>query len=98
VRELITLPVKAAGVKPPVLCDVPLVDAVLMTCDTGLLIPLANYTLKPLEKVTLSVATDRPITRVESAKRGSVVFTQADGAVRFTVPLEAGDFIKLYAR
>jgi len=96
VRELLLTPVRAAGVEPPVLCDVPLVDAVYMTCDQGVLIPLANYTLKPLEKLTLKVKVPRPVKRAESVRRGALKFERsADGRVTIALPLDNNDFVKL---
>jgi hypothetical protein len=96
VRDLILRPVRSAGVVPPVTCSVPVVDAVYMTCDRGAVVPLANYTLRPVEALTLTVRPGRPVVRVESARRGPLPFTAAGGAVTVTLPLEATDFVKLY--
>lgn len=98
IREFIVAPVRAAGVKLPIHCDTPLVDAVLMQHDSGLLIPLANYTNQPRSKVSLRVNVPKVIARAESAVRGPLTFKQADGAVEFSLPLEENDFVKLYFR
>ena len=63
VRGLLLRPVRSAGVAPPVTCSVPVVDAVYMTCDRGVVVPLANYTLRPVGELTLTVRVDRPVAR-----------------------------------
>jgi hypothetical protein len=96
IRRLILTPVEAAGVKRPIRCDVPLVDAVYMPHQTGVLVPLANYTNRPLERCTLSVDVPRKITRVESAVRGSIPFRSvSERQVEITLPLDENDFLKL---
>lgn len=96
-REFILTPVREAGVPRPIECGTPLVDAVLMAHDQGLLIPLANYTNRPLANLTLRVVTPRPVARAESAVRGTIDFTQpAPQRVEVSLPLENNDFVKLY--
>jgi len=95
-RDLLLAPVRAAGVTPPIQCDVALVDAVFMPHDSGILIPLANYTAKPIERLSLRVSVPRPIARVESAVRGEIDFRQSSpDTVELSLPLENNDFLKL---
>jgi hypothetical protein len=97
IRDLLLTPVRDAGITRPIECHTPLVDAVWMKHDRGLLIPLANYTNKPIAKLSLRITTPRPITRAESAIRGPLEFHSAsDGAVDLSLPLESNDFVKLY--
>jgi hypothetical protein len=73
------------------------VDAVYMTCDQGILVPLANYTLRPIPRLSLSVQASRQIARVESSRLGRIDFTpRADGRIDLSLPLDATDFVKLY--
>lgn len=96
IRELILQPVRSAGVRSPVRCDIPLVDAVLMEGEGGALLPLANYTLRPLHEVRLQVRTSRPVRRIESVHRGCLSFQPAEpNTVTFSLPLDATDFVKL---
>jgi hypothetical protein len=96
IRELVVAPVTTAGVKRPLRCDTPLVDAVYMPHDKGILIPLANYTNRPLESCKLTVDVPRKIASVQSAVRGTVPFQQAaDGRLEISLPLENNDFLKL---
>jgi hypothetical protein len=96
VREFLLAPIRAAGCRAPIACSAPLVDAVYMTAEKGVLIPLANYTNEPIAKLTLRVQMPRPIAKIESARRGAVAFQQASpGYVEFTLPLENNDFVKL---
>lgn len=94
-REFLLQPVHSAAVSPPIACDTPLVDAVYMTCEQGILVPLSNYTLRPLEKVTLKVRVPGAVSKVESARRGVVPFKIVDGRVEVTLPLDATDFVKI---
>jgi hypothetical protein len=96
VREAILAPVRAAGVTTPVTCSVPLVDAVCMTCDQGIVIPLANYTLVPQAKVELSVRVDRPVRRLETVHQGQLAFRADAGRIDFVLPLESTDYVKIY--
>jgi hypothetical protein len=96
IRRSILAPVEAAGVKRPIRCDVPLVDAVFMPHPKGLLVPLANYTNRPLDRVTLSIDVPGNIARVESAIRGSISFRQvSERRIEVVLPLESNDFLKL---
>jgi hypothetical protein len=97
VRTLLLSPVRSANVVPPIICNVPLVDAVYMTTDRGILIPLANYTLEPIQRLALTVTVLRPITRAESAVHGPISFKQATPTtIELAVPLDNNDFVKLY--
>jgi len=99
VRDLLLAPVRDAGVAPPVACGVPLVDAVFMTCEKGFLVPLANYTMEPIDRLTLKVAVPRPVARAESARHGAIEVRPAGpGAVELSLPLGNNDFVKLIPR
>ncbi|MCB1244614.1 MAG: beta-galactosidase trimerization domain-containing protein [Verrucomicrobiae bacterium] len=96
VRDLILGPARQAGVRPPVGCSQPLVDAPYLPGDKGILIPLANYTLQPIEELALRIAVTRPVARVESVLRGEIAFTQpTPREVRFSLPLDNNDFVVL---
>jgi len=97
VRQVLLRPVHQAGVEPPLRCSVPLIDAVYMPCAEGIIIPLANYTLRPLDRVSLQVRVSRPVRRIESVRQGELRFTRrGEQAVEFILPLEAIDFVKVY--
>jgi hypothetical protein len=97
VREFILTPVRFAGVASPITCSVPLVDAVFMPHEKGILIPLANYTAEPIGTLKLTVSVPRNIARAESARHGNIVFKQTSAqTVELSLPLENNDFVKLY--
>ncbi len=97
IREEILRPVRAAAVKPPIVCGTPLIDAVYMTCPTGVLIPLSNYTLADQTNVTFSVRVPRRIRIVESVHHGNLTFEQTDDRIAFVLPgLASTDFLKLH--
>ena len=99
VRETLLTPIRAARIDPPLTCSVPLIDAVPMHCARGIVIPLANYTLESVAKIDFSVRVDQPLDRIETVHRGRIEFI-ADGndRVRFALPLDASDYVKLYYR
>lgn len=99
VRELILQPVRAAGVDPPLTCSVPLVDAVLLQAEDGAVIPIANYTLAPLDKVEFSLRSLRAIARIETIHQAAIAFESTEnGIVRFSLPLDASEYISVYYR
>ena len=94
IRDRLLTPVRDARVAPSLTCDTPLVDAVELRCEQGVLIALSNHTLRPLARIGLELKSAGAIRRVESVRVGPVAFEPlAAGAVRFAVPLEASDFI-----
>ena len=98
VRELILHPVRKAKVEPPLTCNVPLVDAVLLQAEIGAVIPLANYTLEPIAKVDFTVRPERPVARIETVYHGRIDFKQKDDRIAFSIPLGCTDFVKIYYR
>ena len=94
IRDRLLTPVRTAGVTPPLVCDIPLIDVVGLPCAQGTLIALSNHTLQPLQCVTLRLRTGTRVLRIESVRCGEL---QADvsepGVVSFSLPLEASDFI-----
>jgi hypothetical protein len=95
-RNLILEPVRRAKIKAPVLCDHPLVDVVFMPHDKGIIIPLANYTLEPIQTLTLQITVPRAVTKAESAIRGTIPFQQTTPTtIELSLPLDNNDFVKL---
>ncbi len=97
IRDLILRPVREAAVSVPIECSVPLVDAVYMPGEPGVLVPLANWTNQPIAKLSLKVQVPRPIARAESVRFGNLSFRQTSPqSVELTLPLDNNDFVKLY--
>jgi hypothetical protein len=96
VRDAIVAPALAANLDLPVKCSVPLVDAVYMTSDKGVVIPLANYTLMPIKAMTLTLAVDHTPSEVRSVHQGVLKTTRVDDKhIRVTLPLECTDYITI---
>lgn len=96
IRERLLTPVREACVEPPLVCDTPLIDAVALPCEQGTLVALANHTLRPIGEVRLELRCDRAISSVESVRHGAIHFEQpSPGHVRWSMPLEASDFVKV---
>lgn len=99
IRDRILYPVRAAKLTTSLTCDTPLVDAIELRCEQGTLIALSKHTLRPLERVVLRLNTDRPVTRVESVRHGPLPFVHGDaGVIRFSLPLDASDFVMTHSR
>jgi hypothetical protein len=90
------MPLQEPYVETSLKCSVPLVDAVLMESTGGLVIPLANYTLQPLEEVGLEVKVAGSVERIESIHHGQLSFTTIGSSVEFSLPLQETDIIKIY--
>lgn len=95
-REQILSPARQHGATPPLTCDVPLVDAVYLPCEQGILVALANYTLEPIQMLTLTVGGVRAVKKVESVHRGELTFEQSgEDGIRITLPLDASDWLMI---
>ncbi len=95
-RELLLMPVRAAGVEPPITCSVNLVDAVFLKHDKGILIPLANYTLEPIRQLTLAVRVPCHIAKAQSACCGPLSFRHTSlTSIELSLPLGNNDFVEL---
>ena len=99
IRDRLLTPVREAQVISALACDTPLVDAVALPCSQGTLVTLANQTLKPLDRLQLQLKSAAPVLRVESVRHGDLKFEQAGtGQIRWTMPLEANDFVKVWTK
>jgi hypothetical protein len=95
-RDLMLMPARSAKIVPPIQCSHALVDAVFMPDQKGILIPLANYTLEPIAKLTLKITVPRVVVKAESAVRGGIPFQQTTPTtVQISLPLENNDFLTL---
>ncbi len=97
-RRFILTPTRDAHVVGPIECSVPLVDAIYMPHEKGVLIPLANYTNRPIANLSLKVAVRGPVASVESAVHGRLASTQSPQGVQFSLPLDSNDFVTLTFR
>lgn len=94
-RELILAPTKS--LQRPIECSHALVDAVFMPSEHGIVIPLANYTLTPIDKLVLKIATPKKIAKIDSVVHGKLEFQQGDGdKVELSLPLGNNDFLMLW--
>lgn len=94
VREHILQPVRSAKIALPVLCSVPLVDAVYMTSGNDIIIPLANYTLQPIKEMSLDIAVKGPVNEVRTVYQGALKYEKLDAnTIRVRLPLDCTDFV-----
>lgn len=93
IREMILAPAK--NLERLVECSHALVDAVYLSGEKGIVIPLANYSLEPISELRLKISSSKKVTRVESAVHGTISFRQND-RVEMALPLEINDFVMLW--
>ena len=84
-----------AGVTPTVTTDVPVVEATLLDGPQGGVVVLANFTYEPIANLTVTVRTTRAPQAVRSVERGDLTFELVDGGIRFQLPLEWTDLVRL---
>jgi hypothetical protein len=94
-QQLILSPVRAAGLKSALRFSEQLIDGTVIESPAGCAIPLANYSGKPVRRLTITIAGCGIVRSVESARRGKLSFRNADGPVSITLPLEDADLIVL---
>jgi hypothetical protein len=95
-REFLLAAVRHAGVVRPVELDRPLVEAFYLTGEQGAVVTLANYSLRPIEKLSVTIRAGRVPAKLESVRHGPLQFTAEDGTLVTEVPLLDTDIIKLY--
>ena len=94
-RDFVTAPVRAAGVSPPVTVSPAMVEAPLLESDHGIAITVFNWTNAPLDSVTVSVRTGRPLRSASSVVQGPLEIAEAAGVVTVRLPLDSVDVVTL---
>ena len=99
-RAVFAEPLKLAGLVPLVQSSVPVVEANLLTGPEGSAIVLANYTHRPLERLSLRLARGpgHPVTRAESAEGAAVTLRRDGDELVLELPLDVADIVLLPAR
>lgn len=86
------------GVKMPLTCSAPMVEADLLESDKGIGVVLANYVgEESLEEVRLDIIVPREISSVTSSERGAIPFQYNKGrkSVEVSLPLDIVDILVL---
>ncbi|MDF1816074.1 MAG: beta-galactosidase trimerization domain-containing protein [Verrucomicrobiales bacterium] len=98
VREFILTPVRESEVTAPLTCDTPLIDAIVLRGEKGLVIPLANHTLVNQDEVNFTVQTGHhEIQKVVSVHQGNLEFTaKRNRSILFSLPLKASDYVMIH--
>ncbi len=99
-RAAFARPLEAAKLRPAVESSVPVVEANLLTGPEGSVIVLANYTHRPIEKLSLRIHRDlgHPVSRVESTEGAPVAMTRDGAVIILQLPLDCTDMILLPRR
>ena len=95
-RDLLLRPVQAAKIVAPVVLDKPVVESFYLEAPQGAVVTLANYTLRPIPSLSVTVRVPRRVKRVESVRGGALKFSASAGTVTAKVPLRDTDMLKLY--
>ena len=93
-RDLILSPV--AHIDRPVECSVQLVEPSLIESDTGIAVPLINWSGAPVEQLEVTIKNPGKVSRVGLASEGEVDWKKDGKDIIVTLPLEVADMILLY--
>ncbi len=93
IRNLIASPVRLAEVQPPLEVSDPLVEANLMTCGAGAIVPLANWNPDPLERVDLRIQWRGQLKSVGSIKLGALKYKRDGDWLTVSLPLRDVDAV-----
>ena len=95
IRALFDLPLRLAGVTKPVECSEPLVDASILESDRGIVIPLANFSGRPIKRIRVTLRDVGEPRRIYTTERGDLrPQRRADGIV-VEFPIRLTDFLVL---
>ena len=94
-REFLLLPVRRAGVVRPVTLNQPLVEAFYLEGPKGAVVTLANYALRPIEKLRVSIRPPREVSGVESVRNGALDAEVTGQVISVQLPLIDTDMLKL---
>ncbi len=104
-RELISEPVRKAGVTLPVTVDRPQIEALALHSDLGVAVTLLNWSGSVQSNVTVVVRSEREPARVVSARKGALkgdFKAAANGPFKFetaaTLDLDGVDVLSVYGR
>jgi hypothetical protein len=74
----------------------PVVEAFYLEGQRGAVVTLANYALRPIDRLDIQVLSGRTVRRVESVRQGVLRFGSTSGKVTAHLPLQDTDMLKLY--
>lgn len=94
-RTLVTLPLRYAGVTPPVTADPPQVETPVLLAKDGAAVTVLNWTGDAAVTARLVIRVPFAVRRLESVRRGPLPFTRAPGGIACTLPLAAADILLL---
>jgi len=95
IRALIGLPLQLAGVMKPVECSEPLVDASLLESARGIIIPLANFTGKPIQRLRVTLRDVGAPRRIYTTERGELRPQMTADGIVVEFPIGLTDFLVL---
>jgi hypothetical protein len=94
IRAFIVGPAIRAKVKQPVTLDAQPVDAAFLECDRGWVVPIANVSGAPIDKLTVTLDPGRPSATIRSSQQGELKVSELpDGRLRVTLPLPSTDML-----
>ncbi|MBI3923569.1 MAG: beta-galactosidase trimerization domain-containing protein, partial [Armatimonadetes bacterium] len=92
-RHVITAAARLAQVVRPLECSVARVEANLLSSPRGSVALLANWTMQPIQSLTVTLRPARAVKTVESIKRGKLSLKKVSGGVQVTLPLDTTDML-----
>jgi len=93
VRSLFEMALRLGGASKAVVCSEPLVDATAIASEHGVVVPLANYTGEPIERLSVTLRGLGEITGVRSMQQGDLALRREGDAVICDLPMGLTDFL-----
>ncbi len=93
--DLVLAPLRATKPTLPVTVDQPSIEAPALYSAEGVAVTLLNWSGRH-QPVTVTVAVDKPVKRIESSAGAELTFSTADGAVVIELSLAEVDVLSVY--
>jgi hypothetical protein len=94
-RDLLRLPLEAAGVGPVAQADAPVVETSLLAGPRGSALVLVNYTYRPIQRLRVEVQLPHAVGKAVSTEGAAVSVQKTERGVAVELPVEWTDVVLL---
>ncbi len=95
IRTWIAMPLRMAGVVPPVRVNCPMIETPLLLSDRGAAITLLNWTGRLQERIEIRASVSFTPKAVHSVRHGPLDFLYEGNEIRCSLPLGSADIVLL---
>jgi hypothetical protein len=94
-RELLAYPARLGKARQDAMLSVPVVEASRLEGKNGIVIPLINWTLKPIANLTVRIPDANGVKSIESLRNGKLKATHEGNTLVVSMPLRERDMLLL---